>query len=105
MLRDGKREEQGITLAFQIPKGMKAFSGLFSYSLYLHTAFLFLEVYNFPVLLYSTVFTFTLEDKPATGVTRVLYRSKELVHIIYYGYTLEYSLSCVCIWQPVLSNK
>ena len=101
----GKSKEQGITLAFQIPKGTKAFSGLFSYSLYLHAVFLFPEVHHFPVLLYSTVFTSTLEDKPATGVTRVVYRGQEFDHIIYHSYTLEYSLPCGSIWQPVLPNK
>lgn len=89
----------------RFPKGTKASSGLFSYSLYLHAAFLFSEVYNFPVLLYSTVFTSTLEDKPATGATRVLYRGQEFVHITYQSYTLEYSLPRGYIWQPVLHNK
>lgn len=98
-------KEQGITLAFQIPNGTKAFPGLFPYSLYLHAAFLFPEVYHFPVLFYSTVFTSMLEDKPATEVTRVLYRGQEFVRIIYHSYTLEYSLRCGCTWQPVLPNK
>lgn len=106
-----KSEEQGITLAVQIPKGTKAFSGSFSYSLYLHTAFLFPEIYHFPVLWYSALFIFTLEDKPATGVTRVLYRGQEFVHIIYHSYTLtpilrEYSLSVLWLYlQPALPNK
>lgn len=98
-----KSKGWGTTLAFQISKGTKA-SGLFSYSLYLHAAFLFPEVYNFPVLLYSTVFTSTLEDKPATGA-RVLYRGQEFVHITYQSYTLEYSLPYGYIWQPALHNK
>lgn len=80
-------------------------TGLFPYSLYLHAAFLFPEVYHFPVLLYSTVFTSMLEDKPGTEVTRVLYKGQEFVRIIYHRYTLEYSLPCGCIWQPVLPNK
>lgn len=101
-----KSKEQGITLAFQIPKGTKVSSSLFSYSLYLLAAFLFPAVYNFPVFLYSTVFTSTLEDKPATGATRVLYdRGQEFVHITYHSYTLEYSLPCGYIWQLVLHNK
>lgn len=105
-----KSGEQGITLAVRIPKGTKAFSGSFSYSLYLHTAFLFPEVYHFPVLWYSALFIFTLEDKPATGVTRVLYRGQEFVHIIYHSYTLtlilrEYSLSVLWLYlQPALPN-
>lgn len=99
-----KSEEWGTTLTFQIPKGTKA-SGLFSYSLYLLAAFLFPEVYNFPVLLYSTVFTSTLEDKPATRATRVLYGGQEFVHITYHSYTLEYSLPRGYIWQLVLHNK
>lgn len=86
-----ENEEWGTILAFQIPKGTKASSVLFSYSLYLHAAFLFPEVYHFPVLLYSTVFTSTLEDKPATGATRVLYRGQEFVHITYHSYTLAFS--------------
>lgn len=101
-----KSEEWGTTLAFQIPKGTKASSSLFSYSLYLLAAFLFPEVYNFSVLLCSTVFTSTLEDKPATGATRVLYdRGQEFAHITYHSYTLEYSLPRGYIWQLVLHNK
>lgn len=106
MQRDtAKSEEQGITLAFQIPKGTKASSDLPSCSFYLHAAFLFPEVYHLPVLLYSTVFTSTLEDKSATGVTRVLYRGQEFVPIIHHSSTLEYSLPCGYIWQPALPSK
>lgn len=100
-----KSKEWGTTLAFQIPKGTKASSGLCSYSLYLLAAFLLPEVYNFPVLLYSTVCTSTLEDKPATGATRGLYGGQEFVHITYHGYTLEYSLPRGYIWQLALHNK
>lgn len=100
-----KSKEWGTTLTFQIPKGTKASPGLFSYSLYFLTAFLFPEVYNFPVLLHSTVFTSTLEDKPATGATRVLYGGQEFVHITYHSYTLEYSLPRGYIWQAGLHNK
>lgn len=103
MLHSGK--EWGTTLDFQIPKGTKASSGLFSYSLYLLAAFLFPEAYYFPVLLQSTVFTSTLEDKPATGATRVLNRGQEFVHMTNHSYTLEYSLPCGCIWHLVLHNE
>lgn len=98
-------EEWGTTLAFQIPKGTKASSRLFSYSLYLLVAFLFPEAYNFPVLLYSTVFSSTLEDKLATGATRILNRGQESVHMTNHSYTLEYSLPCGYIWHLVLHNK
>lgn len=46
-----KSEKQGTTLAFQIPKGIKVSSGLFSYSLYLHKA---IPLSTSTVLLYST---------------------------------------------------
>lgn len=46
-----KSEKQGTTLAFQIPKGIKVSSGLFSYSLYLHKT---IPLSTSTVLLYST---------------------------------------------------
>lgn len=82
---------------------LKVFSNLFLYSLYLHSAFLFPEIYHFPVFLYSTVFTSTAEDETATGVTRELCRGQEVVHIIYHSYTLRV-FSVLWLYQAACSS-
>lgn len=100
-----KSEDQGITLPFHVPNGTKGlFFNLFLYSLYLRATFLFPEIYHFPVLLYSTVFTSTAENKTATGVTRELCRGQEFVHIIYHSYTLRV-FSVLWLYQAACSSR
>lgn len=100
-----KSEDQGITLPFHVPNGTKGlFFNLFLYSLYLRATFLFPEIYHFPVLLYSTVFTSTAENKTATVVTRELCRGQEFVHIIYHSYTLRV-FSVPWLYQAACSSQ